>query len=129
MASIVEREYRSPDEAPVMAGVFYNRLKLRMRLQSCATVVYVITEIQGKPHPSRLFDKDIEIKDPYNTYTQRGLPPGPIASPGLTALNAAINPAETDYLYFRLVNQAEGRHYFSKTLDGHIQAAALYTKE
>jgi UPF0755 protein len=128
LASIVEREYRAADEAPLMAGVFYNRLDINMALQSCATVEYIITEIQGKPHPERLFDRDIEIRDPYNTYIRPGLPPGPISAPGKVALEAALRPQASDYLYFRLVNPAEGRHYFSRTLDDHIRAGVLYVK-
>jgi UPF0755 protein len=128
LASIVEREYRLDEEAPLMAGVFKNRLDIGMALQSCATVEYVITEIQGKPHPEILSTRDIEIRDPYNTYVRPGLPPGPIASPGAVALKAVFNPAESDYLYFRLVEADSGRHYFSRTLDDHIKAGRLYTK-
>jgi UPF0755 protein len=128
MASIVEREYQAPEEAPLIAGVFYNRLRIGMALQSCATVEYVITEIQGRPHPERLYDRDTEIRNPYNTYMVSGLPPGPISAPGATALNAAFDPVSSDYLYFRLVNPSEGRHYFSRTLDDHIRAGALYVK-
>jgi UPF0755 protein len=128
IASIVEREYRVDEEAALMAGVFYNRLRIGMALQSCATVEYVITEIQGRPHPDVLYTRDTEIRDPYNTYIRPGLPPGPIASPGSVALNGAFHPVDSDYLYFRLVDAAAGRHYFSKTLDDHIRAAALYVK-
>ena len=128
MASIVEREYRVDGEAPLMAGVFYNRLRIGMALQSCATVEYVITEIQGRHHPERLYERDTEIRSPYNTYLVPGLPPGPIAAPGRVALHAAFNPAPSEYLYFRLINPAEGRHYFSQTLDDHIRAGALYVK-
>jgi len=128
IASIVEREYRADDEAPLMAGVFFNRLKIGMALQSCATVEYVITEIQGKPHPEVLLNKDISIKDLFNTYIYAGLPPGPISSPGITALKAAFNPAVSDYLYFRLVDPSEGRHRFSKTLGEHAEAGLLYLK-
>jgi UPF0755 protein len=128
IASIVEREYRIPDEAALMAGVFYNRLKIGMALQSCATVEYVITEILGRPHPEVLYNRDIEIKDPYNTYIRPGLPPGPISAPGETALRAAFNPAPSDYLYFRLTDSGAGRHYFSRTLDDHIRAEVLYIK-
>ncbi|MDR0452698.1 MAG: endolytic transglycosylase MltG [Treponema sp.] len=128
LASIVEREYRVADEAPLMAGVFYNRLETGMALQSCATVEYVITEIQGKPHPRVLYTRDTEIPDPYNTYLRPGLPPGPISSPGKVALDAAFRPASSDYLYFRLVNPEEGRHYFSKNFDEHIKAGTLYVK-
>jgi UPF0755 protein len=128
IASIVEREYRVDEEAPLMAGVFYNRLRIGMALQSCATVEYVITEIQGRPHPERLYERDTEIRSPYNTYMVPGLPPGPISAPGTVALNAAFHPAPSDYRYFRLVNPEEGRHYFSQTLDDHIRAGALYVK-
>jgi UPF0755 protein len=128
IASIVEREYRLDEEAPVMAGVFLNRLKIGMALQSCATVEYIITEIQGRPHPEVLLTRDTEIRDPYNTYIRPGLPPGPISSPGAVALKAVFNPTENSYLYFRLVDTATGRHYFSNTLDDHIRAGALYTK-
>ncbi|MDR2247738.1 MAG: endolytic transglycosylase MltG [Treponema sp.] len=128
LASIVEREYRADDEAPIMAGVFYNRLKIGMALQSCATVEYVITEIQGKPHPSVLYDRDIQIRDPYNTYIRSGLPPGPISAPGPVALKAVFYPDSSEYLYFRLVDPAAGRHYFSRTFDEHIRAGVLYVK-
>ena len=128
IASIVEREYRVNEEAPLMAGVFYNRLTIGMALQSCATVEYVITEIQGKPHPELLYTRDTEIQDPYNTYIRPGLPPGPISAPGIVALSAAFHPAASDYLYFRLTDAAAGRHYFSKTLDDHIRAGQLYVK-
>ncbi|MDR1574735.1 MAG: endolytic transglycosylase MltG [Treponema sp.] len=128
VASIVEREYRMDEEAPLMAGVFFNRLLIGMALQSCATVEYVITEIQGRPHPELLYTRDTEIRDPYNTYIRPGLPPGPISAPGAVALDAAFHPALSDFLYFRLTDAAAGRHYFSKTLDEHIRAGRLYVK-
>jgi UPF0755 protein len=128
LASIVEREYKDAEEAPLMASVFYNRVKIGMALQSCATVVYVITERQGKPHPEVILDRDLKIADPYNTYAQRGLPPGPISNPGMTALDAAFRPAKTPYLYFRLTDAAAGRHHFSETLEEHIDARKLYIK-
>jgi len=128
IASIVEREYRISEEAPLMAGVFYNRLKINMALQSCATVEYIITEIQDKPHPLVILNKDIEIRDPYNTYIRPGLPPGPISAPGIVALRAAIFPEKTDYFYFRLNDAAAGKHYFSRTLDEHISAGQLIPK-
>jgi UPF0755 protein len=129
IASIVEREYRVADEASLMAGVFYNRLDIGMALQSCATVEYVITEIQGRPHPEVLYTRDTEIRNPYNTYLRPGLPPGPISAPGKTALEAAFNPASAAYLYFRLTDPGAGRHYFSRTLDDHIRAGSLYVKK
>jgi UPF0755 protein len=128
IASIVEREYRVAQEAPIMAGVFYNRLRINMALQSCATVEYIITEVQNRPHPSVLLFKDLEIDNPYNTYIKPGLPPGPISAPGITALRAAFYPDSTNYLYFRLEDAASGRHYFSRTYDQHMSAGQLITK-
>ena len=128
LASIVEREYRVSEEAPVMAGVFANRIRINMALQSCATVEYIITEIQGKPHPSVLLYQDLEIRNPYNTYMYMGLPPGPISAPGQVALRAAVYPETTNFLYFRLTDPASGRHYFSRTHDEHIRAGQLLTK-
>lgn len=122
LASIVEREYRIPAEAPKIAGVFSNRLRIGMGLQSCATIEYIITEIQSLPHPSRLTTSDLAIPSDYNTYLWAGLPPGPISNPGRIALEAAFNPDRTRYLYFRLVNAVTGEHYFSRTLEEHAQA-------
>ncbi len=123
LASIVEREYRRADEAPLIASVFMNRLAMRMPLQSCATVVYILTEKLGKPHPEIVLYSDLEMQDSYNTYRNRGLPPGPISNPGENALMAVFNPAKSDYLYFRLADGATGTHRFSKTFDEHTQAA------
>ncbi|MDR1838540.1 MAG: endolytic transglycosylase MltG [Treponema sp.] len=128
LASIVEREYRVADEAPLMAGVFFNRLRINMALQSCATVEYIITEIQDKPHPAVIYNRDLEIRDPYNTYLRPGLPPGPISAPGIVALQAVLFPEKTDFFYFRLNDPANGRHYFSRTLDEHISAGELIPK-
>ena len=128
IASIVEREYRIPEEAALMAGVFYNRINIGMALQSCATVEYIITEIQNRPHPNVLLNRDLEIRDPYNTYQYPGLPPGPISAPGETALRAAFNPSPSEYFYFRLIDDNAGQHYFSRTLDDHIRAGILYLK-
>jgi UPF0755 protein len=115
MASIVEKEYRIPEEAPLIASVFYNRLARAdfPHLQSCATVVYVITENQGRPHPDRLFYRDLNISDPYNTYYADGLPPGAIASPGHDALEASFHPAQTDYIFFVVKDSVRGSHNFS----------------
>ncbi len=128
LASIIEREYRDPEEAPIIASVFYNRLKVRMPLGSCATVEYVITEELGKPHPDVLTYEDLEIPSLYNTYKHVGLPPGPICNPGATALKAAFYPADTDYRYFVLKDREAGRHYFSRTLQEHMQAKVVYLK-
>jgi UPF0755 protein len=128
LASIIEREYRIAEEAPLMAGVFFNRLRINMALQSCATVQYIITEIQGRPHPTVLLFRDLEIRNPYNTYIYPGLPPGPISAPGVVSLSAVMYPENTSYLYFRLIEPASGRHYFSRTHDEHIRAGQLIIK-
>ncbi len=128
LASIVEREYRVPEEAPTIASVFYNRLDVNMRLESCATVVYVMTEVEDLPHPQRLFYRDLERDDPYNTYTTRGLPPGPIANPGRAALDAAFHPADTDYLFFVWNGPGSSSHAFTRTLSEHNEARLLYLK-
>ncbi|MBP7494131.1 MAG: endolytic transglycosylase MltG [Spirochaetales bacterium] len=129
LASIVEREYRDAEEAPIIASVFINRLKARMPLGSCATVEYVLTEQLGRPHPDVLTYEDLEVSSPYNTYTHLGLPPGPICNPGETALHAAFYPAETDYRYFVLRDPEAGKHFFSRTLQEHMKAKVLYLKK
>ena len=129
LASIVEREYRLPQEAPLIASVFYNRLEHNIALSSCATVEYIITEVQGKKHPEYITYDDLKIKSPYNTYLNRGLPPTPICNPGAVSLEAAFNPPETDYLYFLLKNKETGEHYFSKRFSEHNNARVLYLKK
>ncbi len=128
LASIIEREYRQPSEAPLIASVFFNRLKINMPLQSCATVVYVITELKGKEHPAYLTYADLEISSDYNTYQHYGLPPGPICNPGEVALHAAFFPEESSYLYFVLEDPEAGFHKFSETLYEHNAAKRLYIK-
>ncbi|MDC7126024.1 MAG: endolytic transglycosylase MltG [Spirochaetales bacterium] len=128
LASIVEREYRVAEEAPIIASTFYNRIEHNMYLGSCATVVYIITEVQGKAHPERLFYRDLEVESPYNTYKHKGLPPGPICNPGRIAINASFNPAETDYLYFLLEDPDTGQHKFSKNWAEHNKSYNLYIK-
>jgi UPF0755 protein len=129
LASIVEREYRRPEEAPLIASVFENRLSHRIGLYSCATIEYIKTEILGEEHPEVILFSDLEIDNPYNTYMYQGLPPGPIANPGLVALGAAADPPATPYYYFRLVNPATGEHHFSTDYNEHLEAGTfLYTK-
>jgi UPF0755 protein len=129
LASIVEREYAREEEAPLIASVFYNRLKMNMGLESCATLEYIITEIQQKAHPGYITLDDKKLDSPYNTYKWAGLPPGPISNPGKTALEAAFHPASTNYLYFVLRDQQAGIHYFSRDLSEHNQAKFLYLKK
>jgi UPF0755 protein len=115
MASLVEKEARVPEERPVIAAVYYNRLRRGMLLQADPTVQYAM----GR-HVSRVMYKDLTTKSPYNTYIHTGLPPGPIASPGAASMSAAANPAKVDYLYF--VARPDGRHEFRRTLDEHNNA-------
>ncbi len=129
LASIVEREYRVDDEAPLIASVFKNRLRRTIGLYSCATVEYIITEIEGRPHPDRILIADTRIDSPYNTYLYAGLPPGPISNPGLVALEASTNTPSTQYYFFRVVDADAGRHVFSKDFDEHVQNNILYTKK
>lgn len=126
LASIIEREYRSPEEAPLIASVFTNRIKAGIGLYSCATVEYVITEVLGRPHPDIITYDDLKIQSPYNTYLNAGLPPAPICNPGLVALKAAAEPAKTDYYYFQLMDEAAGRHVFTKTLSEHVEQGAIF---
>lgn len=121
LASIVEKETGLPAERPTIASVFLNRLKRKMRLESDPTVIYGIPEFNGN-----LKKKDLSQRTPYNTYVIRGLPPGPIANPGLDAIKAVLYPAETDYLYF--VSKNNGSHQFSKTLSEHNRAVRIYQK-
>jgi UPF0755 protein len=123
LASIIEREYRVPSEAKVIASVFINRLKIGMALQSCATVVYVMTEQYGMPHPDIVYYSDLALKSKYNTYLHPGLPPGPISNPGRISLEAVFNPSKSDYLYFRLADPLKGTHIFSRTFQEHSLAA------
>ena len=116
MASIVEKETARPDERPHIASVFFNRLKKRIRLQSDPTVIYAITN--GKLNLKRpLTYADLRVQNPYNTYVVYGLPQGPIANPGREALEAVLNPLETDDVYF--VADGRGGHVFSSTYDEH----------
>jgi UPF0755 protein len=129
VASIVEREYRVENEAPLIASVFFNRLRLNMGLESCATLEYIITEIQQKAHPEYITRDDEKVDSRYNTYRWAGLPPGPISNPGKIALEAAFHPPRSDYLYFVLRDPQTGRHYFSRNLNEHNQAKYLYLKK
>ena len=129
LASIVEREYRVEDEAPLIASVFKNRLRRNIGLYSCATVEYILTEIEGRPHPDRILIEDTKIDNPYNTYKWAGLTPGPISNPGLVALSASADTPKTDYYFFQVVDPAAGRHVFTTNFDEHIQSHSLYTKK
>lgn len=130
LASIVEREYRVKEEAPLIASVFANRLRRSIGLYSCATVEYIITEIEGRPHPDVITYKDLKIESPYNTYIHAGLPPTPISNPGEVALSAAATHPRTSYYFFRLVDAQKGTHYFSTYFDDHTEVGRnLSTKK
>jgi UPF0755 protein len=122
LASIVEKETGVPEERPLIAAVFHNRLRRRMRLETDPTVIYGIPNFDGNIKKKHLLDKS----NPYNTYKIMGLPPGPIASPGIDALRAVLEPAESEYLYF--VSRNDGTHQFSVTYRDHVNAVNHYQK-
>ena len=120
-ASIVEGEARADDERETIAGVYHNRLRIGMALQADPTVQYAIFLASGR-RKTRLFDRDYQIKSPYNTYLHPGLPPGPVNSPGRRSLEASLYPAKVPYLYF--VAGPDGRHIFAKTYAEHLRNVA-----
>ena len=122
LASIVEKETGRPDERPVIASVFLNRLKKGMRLESDPTVIYGLEEFDGN-----LKKRDLVRMTPYNTYLVKGLTPGPISNPGLESMKAVLYPAQTDYLYF--VSKNDGTHHFSITFSEHSRAVEIYQKK
>ena len=122
-ASIIQGEGKVIDEMPIIASVFYNRLNKNMYLDANATIQYIIP---GKNR--RLYNKDLEIDNPYNTYKYKGLPPGPINNPGLFALKSALNPEDTNYLYFVKSIDGSGRHIFSTNVKDHEKARKMYLR-
>ncbi|HUI74057.1 MAG TPA: endolytic transglycosylase MltG [Candidatus Acidoferrum sp.] len=122
LASLVERETPKQDERYLVAGVFENRLRKGMLLQCDPTVIYALE--QTGSYDGTLTGKDLHVDSPYNTYEHRGLPPGPIGNPGAVSLRAALEPAQTGYLYF--VANTEGGHFFSDTLQEHNKNVVRY---
>jgi UPF0755 protein len=121
LASVVEKETAVPEERSLIAGVFLNRLKKGIRLQSDPTVIYGLKNFNGN-----LTKVHLEADTPYNTYTKRGLPAGPICNPGAASIHAVLNPASTPYLYF--VAKKDGTHHFSSTLVEHNAAVLRHQK-
>ncbi len=121
LASIIEKEAGTKSEMSVISGVFHNRLRKNMLLESCATVDYALG---GPKKPILSFD-DLKFKSPYNTYLNRGLPPSPIAAPGKDAFLAALYPKSTPYLFFVSKNDGSGTHIFSKTYTEHLKNQQL----
>lgn len=115
IASMVEREAQVASERPIIAGVIYNRLRKGWRLEIDATVLYAL----GR-HTAQLTATDLQVDSPYNTYRHAGLPPGPISNPGLAAIEAALRPAATPYLFYVL--RTDGSHAFSRTFEEHLRA-------
>lgn len=123
IASLIEREAKTDAERPLVSAVIHNRLARQMPLQMDSTLQYALNK-----YGQRMLNEDREVASPYNTYKYRGLPPGPICSPGLSSLRAALAPAKENYLYF--VSNADGMtHTFSATLTEHNQAVARYRRE
>jgi UPF0755 protein len=126
LAAMVEREARRPDERPIVASVFQNRLRIHMKLDCDPTTVYAAlleNRYRGTIHRS-----DLDNTSPWNTYQHVGLPPGPIANPGLSSIQAVLAPAETHYLYFVAKADGSGGHNFSESLGQHYAAVAEYQR-
>jgi UPF0755 protein len=122
LASIIEKETAAPEERPLIASVFHNRMRKGMRLETDPTVIYGIPDFDGNLRRHHLEDP----KNPYNTYKHKGLPPGPIANPGAEALRAAVEPAESEYLFF--VSRNDGTHAFSRTYSEHEKLVDRYQR-
>jgi len=116
VASLIEKEVSVPDERPLVAAVIYNRLEKKMTLGVDATVRYALDKWTGE-----LTSEDLEVDSPYNTRVVKGLPPTPISNPGVAALEAALEPAEVDYLYY-VLSDTEGNHFFTADYDEFLRA-------
>jgi len=119
LASLVEKEVRYPEDRAVVAQVFFKRLQLNMPLQTDASLQYLMDAPKED-----VSIEDTQIDSPYNTYQHAGLPPGPVANPGMEAIEAVLNPADTDYLYF--VADRQGHNHYSSTYDEHMELVNQY---
>jgi len=126
LASLVEREARLPEERPRVASVFKNRLRIGMKLQCDPTTVYAAL-LEGR-YRGVIHQSDLDNANPYNTYQHAGLPPGPIANPGLDSIKAALTPEDTTYLFFVARADGSGGHNFSDSLQQHVAAVTQYRK-
>jgi len=124
MASIVEKETAVPEERPLVASVYYNRLEKRIALDADPSIIYA--ELLAGTYQGALHHADMQFNSPYNTYRNAGLPPGPIGNPGRSALEAAMHPAQSDYYYF--VADAQGHHRFARTMEEHNKNVVAYRK-
>jgi UPF0755 protein len=125
LASIVEKETARPEERPIVAGVYANRIRIGMPLQCDPTVIYALE--RAERYTGNITRDDLQFDSPYNTYRYPGLPPGPIASPGVAALRAAAQPADVAYLYF--VSRNDGSHVFAATLAEHNRNVEEYQRK
>lgn len=126
LASLVEKETGVPDERPVVASVFHNRLERSIKLDCDPTTIYAAL-LQGR-YRGKIYRSDLDSTHPYNTYQHTGLPPGAIANPGLKSLEAALRPAATDFLFFVAKADGSGGHIFSTDVDAHNRAVAEYRR-
>ena len=124
IASIVERETSVPEERPLVASVYFNRLVHNIALDADPSIIYA--ELLAGTYTGKLHHADMQFSSPYNTYRHAGLPPGPIGNPGRSALEAALHPAQSDYFYF--VADAEGHHRFARTIEEHDKNVVAYRK-
>lgn len=127
LASIIEKETAAADERPIISSVFHNRLRIGLPLQSDPTVIYGLIT-QSDSFDGNLTRAHLQKKTPYNTYLNTGLPPSPICSPGIASINAALHPANEEYMYFVAKNDGSGNHFFSKTYAEHQKAVELFQK-
>jgi UPF0755 protein len=126
LASLVEKETAVPAERSVVASVYANRLRINMPLDCDPTTIYAAL-LEGR-YRGAIYRSDLDNQNPYNTYRHAGLPPGPIANPGLASLKAALAPGESSYLYFVAKPDGSGSHQFSETIDQHNRAVEQYRK-